>query len=125
MTTGCCHKYFNVDWAVVWQIAREEVPLLEAQAMHILRAEFPDLAKTYEPDAASDPEVEDEAPTLEVWPDWAHLNPGNRRSRVACGDAGNCSAVYEGLVGRAGRGWSCCVSVLGVVADVGGAGVSR
>jgi uncharacterized protein with HEPN domain len=45
------HKYFSVDWAVVWQIAHEEVPVLEAQAMDILRAEFPDLAETYEPDA--------------------------------------------------------------------------
>ena len=50
------HKYFSVDWAVVWQIAQEEVPVLEEQAMDILRAEFPDLAKTYEPDAAHDPE---------------------------------------------------------------------
>jgi hypothetical protein len=40
----------------VWQIAQEEVPLLEEQAMDILRAEFPDLAKTYEPNAAQDPE---------------------------------------------------------------------
>jgi uncharacterized protein with HEPN domain len=23
------HKYFSVDWAVVWQISREEVPVLE------------------------------------------------------------------------------------------------
>jgi uncharacterized protein with HEPN domain len=45
------HKYFSVDWAVVWQIAQEEVPVLEAQAMDILRAEFPDLAETYRPDA--------------------------------------------------------------------------
>lgn len=49
------HKYFSVEWAVVWQIAQEEVPVLEDQAMDILRAEFPDLAKTYEPDAADDP----------------------------------------------------------------------
>jgi uncharacterized protein with HEPN domain len=48
------HKYFSVDWAVVGQIAQEEVPLLEEQAMGILRAEFPDMAKTYEPDAAHD-----------------------------------------------------------------------
>ena len=27
------HKYFSVDWAVVWQISREEVPVLEEQAM--------------------------------------------------------------------------------------------
>jgi len=48
------HKYFSVDWAVVWQIAQEEVPLLEEQAVGILRAEFPDLAETYAPDAGHD-----------------------------------------------------------------------
>ena len=42
------HKYFGVDWAVVWKIAQDEVPLLEEQAMAIMRAEFPDLARTYE-----------------------------------------------------------------------------
>jgi hypothetical protein len=26
-------RYFSVDWAVVWQIAQEEVQVLEAQAM--------------------------------------------------------------------------------------------
>jgi uncharacterized protein with HEPN domain len=61
------HRYFSVDWAVVWQIAQEEVPVLEAQAMDILRAEFPDLAKTYEPDVTRDledavgPSLEDPA----------------------------------------------------------------
>jgi hypothetical protein len=40
--------------AVVWQIAQEEVPLLEEQAVGILRAEFPDLAKTCGPDAGYD-----------------------------------------------------------------------
>jgi len=49
------HRYFGVDWAVVWQISQEEVPVLEEQAMSIMRAEFPDLAKSYERDAASDP----------------------------------------------------------------------
>ena len=44
------HRYFSVDWAVVWQIAQEEVPVLEEQAMGILRAEFPDVAETYEPE---------------------------------------------------------------------------
>jgi uncharacterized protein with HEPN domain len=44
------HKYFSVDWAVVWQISLEEVPVLEEQAMGIMRAEFPELAKTYEPE---------------------------------------------------------------------------
>jgi uncharacterized protein with HEPN domain len=61
------HKYFSVDWAVVWQIAQEEVPVLEAQAMDILRAEFPDLAETYQPDVTHDlkdaagPSLEDPA----------------------------------------------------------------
>lgn len=44
------HKYFSVDWAVVWQISQEEVPVLEEQAMGILHAEFPDIAKVYEAD---------------------------------------------------------------------------
>jgi uncharacterized protein with HEPN domain len=50
------HKYFSVDWAVVWQISQAEVPVLEEQAMDILRAEFPDLAKAYEPGTACGPE---------------------------------------------------------------------
>jgi uncharacterized protein with HEPN domain len=50
------HKYFSVDWAVVWQISQQEVPVLEEQAMDILRAEFPDLATTYELGAACAPE---------------------------------------------------------------------
>jgi uncharacterized protein with HEPN domain len=43
------HKYFGVDWAVVWKIAQDEVPLLEEQAMAIMRAEYPHLARTYGP----------------------------------------------------------------------------
>jgi hypothetical protein len=43
------HKYFGVDWAVVWKIAQDEVPLLEEQAMAIMRAHITDLARTYEP----------------------------------------------------------------------------
>ena len=50
------HRYFVVDWAVVWQISREQVPVLEEQVMGIMRAEFPELAKTYESDAVSGPE---------------------------------------------------------------------
>jgi uncharacterized protein with HEPN domain len=42
------HRYFGVDWAVVWKIARDEVPILSEQAMAIMRAEFPDLARDYE-----------------------------------------------------------------------------
>lgn len=57
------HKYFSVDWAVVWQIGQEEVPLLEQRAMGILRAEFPDLAKTFEHDLARD--LADAEPSLE------------------------------------------------------------
>jgi Protein of unknown function DUF86 len=49
------HKYFSVDWAVVWQISREEIPVLEAQAMDIMRAEFPQLAKTYGPESVVEP----------------------------------------------------------------------
>jgi uncharacterized protein with HEPN domain len=46
------HRYFGVDWAVVWRICHDEVPLFEGQALAIMRAEFPDLAKSYEPGAA-------------------------------------------------------------------------
>jgi uncharacterized protein with HEPN domain len=46
------HRYFGIDWAVVWQIGREEVPVLEQQAIDIMRAEFPELAKSYEPGTA-------------------------------------------------------------------------
>jgi uncharacterized protein with HEPN domain len=42
------HRYLSVDWAVVWQISQQEMPVLEEQAMGIMRAEFPELAKTYE-----------------------------------------------------------------------------
>lgn len=42
------HRYFAVDWAVVWQIAVEDVPKLEALAMDLLRAEFPDIASRYD-----------------------------------------------------------------------------
>jgi uncharacterized protein with HEPN domain len=57
------HKYFSVDWAVVWQISQQEVPVLEEQAMNILRAEFPELAKAYEPDAGHDaPDASESSP---------------------------------------------------------------
>jgi uncharacterized protein with HEPN domain len=58
------HKYFSVDWAVVWQISREEVPVLEEQAMEIMRAEFPELAKTYEPETVVEPGPDDTAGAL-------------------------------------------------------------
>lgn len=48
------HKYFGVDWAVVWKIAHEEPSILEEQALAIISAEFPELAKAYEP--GPDPE---------------------------------------------------------------------
>ena len=56
------HRYFGVDWAVVWKIAREEPPVLEEQGIAIIRAEFPDLAGTHEPvpEAESSPETEAE-----------------------------------------------------------------
>lgn len=50
------HRYFSVDWAVVWKIAQEEPPVLEEQALAIIRAEFPDLAQAYGPAAKPEPE---------------------------------------------------------------------
>ena len=49
------HKYFGVDWAVVWKIAQEEPHLLEQQVMAIIRAEYPALAKDYEPEPGPAP----------------------------------------------------------------------
>ena len=49
------HKYFGVDWAVVWKIAQEEPAVLEGQVLAILRAEYPALAKDYETGPAPDP----------------------------------------------------------------------
>jgi uncharacterized protein with HEPN domain len=43
------HKYFGVDWAVVWKIAQEEPAVLEKQALAIIAAEFPELAREYGP----------------------------------------------------------------------------
>ena len=49
------HKYFGVDWAVVWKIAQEEPLLLERQVLAIVRAEYPELAQSCEPGPAPDP----------------------------------------------------------------------
>ena len=49
------HKYFGVDWAVVWKIAQEEPHLLEQQVMAIIRAEYPVLAQSYEAGPVPDP----------------------------------------------------------------------
>lgn len=50
------HQYIGVDWAVVWKIAQEEPPVVEEQALAIIRAEFPDLAQAYGP--AEKPEAD-------------------------------------------------------------------
>jgi uncharacterized protein with HEPN domain len=49
------HKYFGVDWAVVWKIAQEEPLVLEKQVLAIISAEYPELAQTYEPEPAPEP----------------------------------------------------------------------
>jgi uncharacterized protein with HEPN domain len=49
------HKYFGVDWAVVWKIAQEEPPVLERQVLAIISAEYPALAQSYEDGPAPDP----------------------------------------------------------------------
>jgi uncharacterized protein with HEPN domain len=48
------HKYFGVDWAVVWKIAQEERPLLERQVLAIISAEYPPLAQSYAPEPTPD-----------------------------------------------------------------------
>jgi uncharacterized protein with HEPN domain len=52
------HKYFGVDWAVVWKIAQEEPPLLERQVLAIIKAEYPALAQSYELGPVPDPGTE-------------------------------------------------------------------
>jgi uncharacterized protein with HEPN domain len=49
------HKYFGVDWAVVWKIAQEEPTLLERQVLAIINAEYPELAQSYAPAPGPDP----------------------------------------------------------------------
>jgi hypothetical protein len=46
-------RYLSVDWAVVWQIAQEEVQVLEAQAIASCgRSSL--TRQTYEPDTTDD-----------------------------------------------------------------------
>ena len=40
------HKYFGVDWAVVWKIAQEEPHLLEAQVLALSARSIPHWPKT-------------------------------------------------------------------------------
>src|ERR1700761_6830934 len=49
------HKYFGVDWAVVWKIAQEEPLVLEKQILAIISAGYPGLARTYEPGPTVEP----------------------------------------------------------------------
>lgn len=58
------HRYFGVDWAVVWQIAQEEPAILEEQAMAIIRAEYPELARAYDsgPESGAGAEAESAVP---------------------------------------------------------------
>jgi hypothetical protein len=49
------HHYFGIDWAVVWKTAQEEPPVLEKQALAIIGAEYPELARTFEPGTAPEP----------------------------------------------------------------------
>src|SRR5487761_1756862 len=49
------HRYFGVDWAVVWKIAQEEPSVLEKQVLAIISAEYPELAQAYEPGPAPEP----------------------------------------------------------------------
>ena len=54
------HRYFG--WtAVVWKIAQEEPPVLEEQALAIIRAEFPGLAQAYGPAAKPEADLGNEA----------------------------------------------------------------
>jgi len=41
------HKYFGVDWAVVWKIAQEEPAVLEEQVLAIIAAEYAELGERF------------------------------------------------------------------------------
>ena len=41
------HKYFGVDWAVVWKIVQDEPSVLEEQVLAIVSAEYGELAQRY------------------------------------------------------------------------------
>jgi uncharacterized protein with HEPN domain len=73
------HRYFGVDWAVVWKIAQEEPPVLEEQGIAIIRAEFPDLAGTHEPEpeAESSPGPKPNRPASEAGPASPGVSVGN------------------------------------------------
>jgi len=36
------HQYFGIDWAMVWEVASVEAPILRARIAAILQAEFPE-----------------------------------------------------------------------------------
>ena len=42
------HEYFAIEWSWVRLIAVDEVPALADQALAVLRAECPDLAKQFD-----------------------------------------------------------------------------
>ena len=42
------HQYFAVEWRAVLAIARDDVPVVEKQALDVLRAEAPDVADRLE-----------------------------------------------------------------------------
>ena len=42
------HQYFAVEWPAVLAIARDDVPVVEKQALDVLRAEAPDVADRLE-----------------------------------------------------------------------------
>ena len=42
------HQYFAVEWRAVLAIARDDVPVVEKQALDVLRAEAPDAADRLE-----------------------------------------------------------------------------
>lgn len=42
MRNFLAHRYFAIDWSIVWEAATHDLPLLRQQIASILAAEFPD-----------------------------------------------------------------------------------
>ena len=103
------HKYFGVDWAVVWQIAQQEPAVLEAQVLAIMRAEYPALAKDYEAGPAPDPgtaSLRDHGRRASSWvaiAAMAQSPAANSRRKSGTTPVHSCPAsAWIGLISRVG-----------------------
>lgn len=50
------HRYFTIDWDIVWTVAHDNVPEMRNRVMTILRSEFPLVAKALDAAPAGQPQ---------------------------------------------------------------------